>query len=312
MNRAFLLISCVLFCAIGALLLGWPSSGQTVVLCDVGQGDAVLIASGFTQVLIDGGPDETVLECLGQFMPYWDKRIELLVATHPDADHIGGLVAVLQKYQVSEIWENGQHNAKQTKLAADFEALAASQVVRGARLHAVSSGDGFVATDKKIIARVLSPSSRGGALVTGNAAQSEATLSDKIPEKVSDSLVGNNGSIVLLLEISEVKVLLVGDLEKEGELALLQQDMIPDVHILKIGHHGAKNSSSIDFLHTSRPEIALIGVGKKNSYGHPAPEVIDRLNQLGAVTIRTDELGTVSLHLKNGVISGSVFEKFRH
>lgn len=291
------------------LLIWWPDTTVTLTQCDVGQGDAILISSGFTQILIDGGPDAAVLECLGKFMPAWDRQIELIVATHPDADHIGGLLHVLKQYQALEIWDNGQHSYKQTAQAADFAALVSSQVRTGALAQAVSSGDRFVAADNNIIATVLAPSRRGRSVAASITDQSEAQLSDKNDSKANENDDGNNGSIVLLLELSNVSVLLMGDVELEREIALLDSALIPDVHILKVGHHGAKTSSSMAFLDTSRPEVALIGVGKKNKYGHPAPEVIERLKQRDALVIRSDELGTVQFRLKEGTISSSVFAK---
>ncbi len=309
MKKIFGLASVALVCAGALVLLEWPSSSVDLLLCDVGQGDAILITSGFTQILVDGGQNDAVLECIGEHIPYWDRHIELVIATHADADHIGGLVSVLKNYHVREIWDNGQFSAKDTAVAADFAALVASQVSVGSRSIAATSGDGFAAADKKIIAQVLAPSRGGQSVTESTIGDSETTLSDKTMEKAEGIGDTNNGSIVLLLELSKVLVLLTGDIELEGELALLSSGLIPDVHILKVAHHGAKTSSSHDFLEKSRPEIALIGVGEKNKFGHPAPEVIDRLKQLNAVIVRTDQDGTVKFRLENGEIASSVLEE---
>jgi len=97
------------------------------------------------------------------------------------------------------------------------------------------------------------------------------------------------------LQIGQIKILLTGDLEVEGELALIESNLLEDIDILKVGHHGAKTSTSDEFLTIVKPETSVISVGKTNSYGHPSLDVINSLMQFGSKVLRTDEIGTIEL-----------------
>ncbi len=293
------------------VLLEWPDTYITLTVCDVGQGDAILITSFYTQILVDGGKNAAVLECLAEHMPFWDKKIELIVATHPDADHIGGLIEVLKRYQAHQIWENGLTLGKETSIAADFMALASFQAELGAEVQAVTSGATVYADNGKIIGTVLAPSSNHQSIVVPNKDQTEISLLDKSSVESASSTNTNERSIVLYFNLDGVKMLLMGDLEAEGELALLHSSLISDVHVLKAGHHGAKTSTTSEFLHKSKPEIALISSGKNNSYGHPDPEVVSRLRASGAEIFRTDQHGSITFLIRDQVLGVQYLDKYR-
>ncbi len=258
----------------------WPDQNVHYITCDVGQGDAFLVTEGFTQVLIDGGKDQQVLGCLHNHVPWWDRQIELIVGTHADADHIGGLTEVLATYDVRKILFSD------TKNTADFEAF------NQALLREETSGAVVLSPDlgQKIrigkLAEFEIISSRGA---------TETQLLDASGEEVEGGLKGNDGSIVLLLRMGRVTVLLTGDIEEAGEIALRNQAMISDVDILKVAHHGSKTSSHDWFLQLAQPEIAVISNGKNNPYGHPHSQVIDRLQTMGVQILRTDQLGEIEI-----------------
>ena len=234
-----------------------------VHIIDVGQGDSMLIDLGTTEVLIDGG--EKSPGVVDYLKKYVDGPLEVMVATHPHADHIGGLPAVLNAFQVEQIWYNGEKSDSMTY--ANFMAAVQAE---GADVHVGKRGD---------------------RITTGN-----LTLLLLNPRALSGNTVNNN-SIVLSLTYGTVDFLFEGDAEKEAEGAMLvAADMpVPDVEILKVGHHGSRTASSKDFLAATTPEVAVYSAKIGNSYGHPHPETLTALAQVGAKVYGTDVNGTVSI-----------------
>lgn len=263
-----------------------------LVLCDVGQGDAILLTKGYMQVLIDGGPDEVVLDCLEENMPWFDRQVEVVIATHLDSDHIGGLPAVLEKYQVRTILTTSQQkNTDQAKKLHDQmnkEARTGAKILvaqAGLSLEMGSLGQGTVLwppAEKGLISPLLSQ-------------VSETTLSAEMDSDHTSPDYANAGSIVLLMEINHTKILLTGDAEASTELALRDRGVLKPIDVIKVGHHGSKSSSTTAFLAVLHPEVALIGVGAGNRYGHPDPEVLSHLVEQGMHTWRTDLHGSVEL-----------------
>jgi len=247
-----------------------PQKGLLVDFCDVGQGDATFIQSpsGF-QVLIDGGPDEKVLSCLSSVMPPWDKSIDLVVLSHPHADHLRGLLEVLKRYQVGQILStDAVHTSpeffnwlsliKEKKIP--FET---SQKVKGVDLKG-----GWI--------EVLFP---------------KESFQDKRVKNL------NNTSVVLRLEYQGVGFLFPGDLEEEGQKKLLKEKTeIRPVVFLKVPHHGSKTALSDAFLEKIQPKVAIISVGQ-NRYGHPAAQTIEKLKKEKVVVKRTDLDGTIEVEV---------------
>jgi competence protein ComEC len=214
-------------------------------------------------MLIDGGPDEKVLEQLSAVMPWWDRSIDMVFTTHPHADHYFGIIPVLERYKVSQVFDANQGSAapefaEYLKLAGVHRDLLGGDV-------AINLGDG-------VRLKTLWPENL----------YNDAILDDP-----------NDGSIVLLLEYGETSMLLTGDagIDEEAEWE------VGDVDILKVGHHGSDTSTSQALLDRIAPETAIISVGENNSYGHPSSFVIDRLLQRGATIYRTDQDGTVRIKL---------------
>lgn len=251
----------------GALLL-WHlriiEKRTEIVFLNVGQGDAILISQGKHQVLIDGGrSSKELLGRLGRHVPFWDRKIEVVMATHPDADHIGGLPALLRTYRVDQVLTTGAES--ETETSRLFQ-------------EAVAKAIGHQPTPVFRGAKITFP--QGGELVVEYPRQ---PIAGSIPD--TDT---NKGSIVARFTYGETSFLLTGDLPRE-------ETVLPDeapVTVLKAAHHGSKYSTSEAFLRLVQPKEAVISVGK-NSYGHPAPDVLGRLRALGSTIHRTDEEGDV-------------------
>ncbi len=235
-----------------------------IVFLNVGQGDAILIMQGRYQVLIDGGrTSKELLGRLGRHVPFWDRKIEVVLATHPDADHIGGLPALLRAYDVDQVLTTGAQS--ETETSRQFQL--ATRENTGQDPRHIFRG-----------AKIVFP--KGGELMV------EYPLAP-MTENVSDQDT-NEGSVVARFTYGETSFLLTGDLPRE-EAVLVHES---PVTVLKVAHHGSRYSSSAPFLEQIRPQEAVVSVGK-NSYGHPDSEVLERLQKIGAVIRRTDEVGDI-------------------
>ncbi len=233
------------------LVKQWPSERLKVVFCDVGQGDALLVIWKQVQIVIDGGPtEEGVLSCLGRNMPFWDREIELVVSTHPDQDHIGGLPDILERYTVGRVLSNGMEG-----LGDDYRRF------------------------KRLVDDEYHPKT-GERIKVG-----ELEFKVLWPREGYEGETNERG-IVLELSYGRFNALFMADISEKQEEEMLGE--LEDIEVLKVAHHGSKYSSSEEFLKSVRPELAIIEVGKDNRYGHPTREVLDRLGVLGIRVLRTD------------------------
>lgn len=299
------------------MVIKWPDRYVHIVFCDVGQGDSILIYQGFSQILIDSGPDERVLSCLGRHMPFWDRSIELVVATHYDSDHIGGMKSVFDFYYVATVltlpFETSSQQFDDLKERLELgrgEGLIVKKPFLGQNMR-FSSGMNFtvvssLASDTEnqqflqeneaVEASALGPRKEFSSWfemgkTVKNLRPTESTLSDAFFKISEEEESKNDLSIALLFNFNDTNVLLTGDLEESGERAMIQQGLTVPVNVLKAGHHGSKTSSSLDFLRTLQPEFAIISSGKNNSYNHPSPQTLENLTRLGIKIYRIDELG---------------------
>lgn len=240
---------------------GRGSQGEnlTIAFISVGQGDAILLNKGNFSALIDGGKSGSGRAILGELNKTGDLSIELIVATHPDSDHIGGLSEVMKTSNFSIVWDS--EVSEETKSYLEY-----SNLSKQGKISYPKAGDQF--NYSGISFTVLNPQ-KGG----------------QFGEK-------NENSIVVLVSYGEIDILLTGDCEGECEKALLES--VPDIDILKVAHHGGKYSTGEAFLARARPEVSVISVGK-NPYGHPTNETIGRLRAVGSEILRTDESGTIAL-----------------
>ena len=239
---------------------------------DVGQGDsALLMLPKRTQILIDGGPDQKVLAGLSRALPFFDRHIELVILTHPQLDHFGGLIEVLERYSVGVVLLNGREGT----------AAAYQDFLRALR-------------ERNVPTRVVR---EGEEIRLGN-----ALLSILNPDEISLQAEGlNDAGIVVMVSLGGVRALFTGDISAKTEKELAEQYELR-ADILKVPHHGSKYSSSDIFLDAVGPKIALIGVGK-NSYGHPTREALARLASHGSQIFRTDLNGMLKVVFGNGTIS---------
>ncbi len=248
-------------------LPGLPDGRLHIHFLDVGQGDAILIrAPDGRQILVDGGPSPTaLLNELGAVLPFWDRSLDLVVLTHPDGDHITGLIPLLDRYRVAQVLDVSQSDAapEAGPWRARLAQLGTPRILaqRGMRMPV----DGLALT-------VLNP---GPTLLTGTA---------------SDD---NNNAIVLRLDYGGTGFLLTGDAEREAEEAMIAAGLPLRADVLKIGHHGSAGASSPAFLAAVAPRIAVIQVGAENTFGHPHPDVLARL--AGSDILRTDQRGRIEV-----------------
>lgn len=239
-----------------------------VTFLDVGQGDSTFIESPTgTQVLIDGGKGSAVLDPLQKVMGFFDRDIDMVVATHPDMDHIGGLIDVLERYNVETIL--------MTENMSDTPAFTAF-------LEAVKNEGAHI-----VYAR------RGQVYDLGRGEAGSTTLSILFPDHDPAGLESNMSSIVARLVYGESEYMLTGDSPQEIEeyLVSIGTTLLSDV--LKAGHHGSKTSSAESFVRAVAPTYAIFSAGKDNSYGHPHREVVDRLDAFGVAQKNTADLGSI-------------------
>ncbi|MBU2263632.1 MBL fold metallo-hydrolase [Patescibacteria group bacterium] len=241
--------------------------GLLVVFLDVGQGDAIFIeAPNGNQVLIDGGPNKAVLRQLSKIMPFYDRSIDMIIESHPDSDHINGLVEVLRRYKVGLVMESGVVNDNQAyKSIQEIIEEKGIQKVLARRGTRINFGDGIY-------------------------------MDIMFPDRDVSGLETNMASVVARLVYRESEFLFTGDSPRSIEQYLVsigKENLQSD--ILKISHHGSDTSTSEMFLGYVDPEYAVISVGKDNKYGHPRQEVLDLLNQFDVKILRTDQSGTIKI-----------------
>ncbi|MCK4782007.1 MBL fold metallo-hydrolase [Candidatus Parcubacteria bacterium] len=251
-----------------AVVFDLNSQSLEVVFFDVGQGDAIFIETGQKhQILIDGGPSSAVLEKLGKEMPFWDRAIDLIILTHPDHDHIAGLIEVLKRYKVEQVLWTGV--VRETGEYKEWQGLLEQE---GAKITIAQAGQKIIFTGGGI--EVLHP------------------FESLQGEKVKNA---NNTSVVARLVFGQNSFLLIGDISKSVERKLVKKQINLVSDILKVGHHGSKTSSAENFLKKVNPEIAIIQCGRDNRYGHPHPEVLATLEKFGIKILRTDLNGDIKI-----------------
>lgn len=240
-----------------------------VSFLDVGQGDSILIqAPNGNQVLVDGGKPGSVLSELGRVLPFYDRTIDVIVATHPHADHIGGLIDVLDRFEVGMVVE-----AYETYDSSEFRNWQKAVINEGAlRVEALAGKQ--ISLGNETTLTVLYP--------FNSAAETRTT-------KPHEDIV------VAMLQYKNVRVLLTGDMETKVEQALITKGLDIDADVLKVGHHGSNTSTSTSFVSVVSPQTAVIQVGARNVYRHPHPTVIQRLENAAIKLYRTDTNGTVTL-----------------
>lgn len=238
---------------------------------DVGQGDSILLDTpDQRQILIDGGPNSSILRELSRALPLDDKEIDLVISTHNDSDHLAGLNEVLKHYKIGKIWLTGAINPTQT-----FQKFVGLIKEKSISTETVKAGTKV--TYGQLAGIVISP------------------FDDFLGIQPSKQ---NETSIVTFWQFGSQTILLTADIDQNQEQELLSRNVLRPVDILKVTHHGSRTSSSETFLQAVKPKIAIIQVGAKNRYGHPTSVILDRLKSLSIPILRTDQNGTVRCDIK--------------
>lgn len=271
--QRFQYLSLFLLCALflttalawAVVLYRTPTNELSVSFLDVGQGDATLITTPTgKQVLIDAGANRSVLRALARELPFWDRTIEVVVATHPDLDHIGGLPEVLNRYKVDTlIYHDDESNSGVMERAlaiASARNVATHIAMRGDQLHF----------------------------------ESGATLTILFPDRTLTEIDPNDASVIAQLRYGDTAFLFTGDASDaiEEYLVALDGENL-ESEVVKAGHHGSRTSTSPLFIGYTNPTYAVISSGGDNRYGHPHQEVLDTLERFSVETYRTDLLGTI-------------------
>jgi competence protein ComEC len=252
-NHRRLILIAILFCiaifVFSVSVLPKTEKGVQVSFLSVGQGDAVFIeAPNGTQVLVDSGADGSVLRELGKVMSFWDRSIDIVAATHPDMDHIGGFPEIFQRFDIEYVLD--------TETESDtgiYEAYVENRD-REKSERVIAEAGQVIVLDKKegVFMEVL------------------------FPGDVSEIKDKNDASIILRLVYGEKEVLLTGDASKKIEryLVSVYGDRL-ESDILKLGHHGSKTSTDKTFVERVNPETVVVSAGLNNRFGHPHQEVLD-------------------------------------
>ncbi|MBZ9572022.1 MBL fold metallo-hydrolase [Patescibacteria group bacterium] len=272
-NCIFFIFSGLIFINILAWIVVFDLNGPQfleVTFFDVGQGDAIFIETPkFHQILIDGGPDSTILEKLGKTLPFYDRSLDLVILTHPEYDHMAGLIEVLKRYKVDFVLWTGV-----IRDTSEYEEW--QKVIRkeGTVIKIAESGQKILwESNPKNFIDILYP------------------FEDLAGQEIKRS---NDTSIVSRLVFTNNTFLFTGDISKSVEKKMINREIDFNSNILKVAHHGSKTSTSEEFLKKVLPEIAVVQVGE-NKYGHPNSEVLEKLKFFDIKVLRTDLNGDIKI-----------------
>ena len=269
MRKYIYLVLLLAICLFLLFVVSLPDNDLHIVACDVGQGDAILFQKSNIQILIDGGPDSKVLQCLSKYMPFWDRTIELVILTHPQTDHFTGLIDVFRRYSIDALLANSVDAS-----SGSYQVL--KKDIRGMNLKLVNPKTFMKINLNDIKISLLNP----------------PELSDHPNQNVLGAFTTkedlNNFSIVSRFDYKNFTALTTGDMGPNITGRVMETGLIKNITYLKVPHHGSKNGLTKEFLDLINPRVAVISVGAKNHYGHPSPEVIDMLRKANVITKRTD------------------------
>lgn len=241
-------------------IFSFPDRRLHLIACDVGQGDATIITYGNLDILIDGGPNNKVIDCLGKHLAFWDREIEMVILTHPDSDHYAGLIEVFKRYEVGKFLTNGLGSSSQSYKVLESE-------VGGRGMKTYIGKTGTRVRYEKMYLDIVSP------------------------QEARNEAESNDNSLVTLLNYGGFEAILTGDAPKE---VLNTVSVNKPVDYIKLSHHGSKTGTDVFTVDAFMPRLAVISVGK-NNYGHPNDEVLSLLKEKGIRILRTDEMGNIEV-----------------
>lgn len=239
-----------------------------IVFCDVGQGDGAYIRiKNRFDIVIDAGPDRKILNCIGRYMPFYDRTIELAFISHDQKDHFGGFDYLLDRYRIKKVFMPDLETSLQS-----FKRLKQKMIVKKTRIQVISAGMNLqIMNDIFFIHWPI-----GHCIAADN----------------------NDCSLIFTFKENTFKALFTGDASPKV-LNSLSRKSINTVTVLKVPHHGSKNGLTEKFLRLANPTTTVISVGKKNSYGHPSKEILDMLQSHKIKIRRTDKEGDIVFKITN-------------
>ncbi len=271
--KTFYVVMLLILLAIWAEIANSPDNNNSkIYFFDVGQGDAAMIVKGDYEILIDGGPDDKVLSEIGKVMPFGDKKIELVILTHPHSDHVVGLNQVLNYYQIEKIYFSGVvHTSNQY--------LEFLEHLSNNKISAIIPDAGETIT------------------LFENGLVNFIWPGKKYQQINADNL--NNSSLVVKYCYFSKCVLFTGDIETDEQTEMIEKTKNETLKadILKVSHHGSSNGTNQKLLEVVGPEYAIISVGADNKYGHPHNATLELIEQFGIKIFRTDRDGTIKFDL---------------
>lgn len=285
MWKLILLLLVICTISLWFIVATYPDHNLHIIACDVGQGDGILIYQETTQIIIDGGPGNMMATCLDRHIPFWDRTIEIVMNTHPQADHYEGLIEILARYNVQVFTANSLNaDAPQYRLLEDLVGREGGKVLNPTA--------GMVFRSNLIQLDILHPSK---SWLSENSDRSRDVTNGQVLGVSTSLLDPNEFSIISTLHYKNFDALFTGDTQEDIEHLLVQDGIVSDIEYLKVPHHGSKNGLTKEFLDAVTPEIAVISDGKNNTYGHPHKEILDMLETAQVKILRTDQVGDVEV-----------------
>lgn len=280
----YIICGCITGCIILLnFLITLPDGKLHLVICDVGQGDAIYVRfPDGRDMLVDGGPDDSVISCLGRHMPFWDRSIDIVVLTHPEKDHLQGLLTVMERFQIGYVLRSDV-----TSVSDGFTAFQGRTRAHAIPVRIVHMGERISVGASRV--SVMWPSLDQIMAMQPDTAPDASTILGASTEH------RNDGSLVLWLRYGVFDAWLSGDADTRVESKYRGRSLSDrSIEVLKVPHHGSATGMSKEYLDWLNPLLAVVSVGR-NTYGHPSPNVLSMLAEKGIRVLRTDQQGDIEL-----------------
>ncbi len=261
-----------------------PDSNLHIIACDVGQGDAMLISYKTTQFLIDGGPNNKVLSCLSKHVPFWDKTLEVVILTHPELDHFGGLIDVFKNYKVNYFLANQVDNS-----TPSYSLL--KSAVGGTKTQIINPYTGFKLRYDLIYLDIFHPMEE--LAFNGKLGQTPSTNKKLGVFETTKNL--NEFSIIGFWKFGDFKILTTGDIPSKTLNEALIGKLTSGINYLKVPHHGSKTGLTKEFFDNYKPQVSVISLGRNNIYHLPNKEILDLLKENNIKILRTDQMKDIEV-----------------
>lgn len=274
----------------------------TVVFCDVGQGDGIYMRiQNKIDVVIDGGPDSSIIECLGRYMPFFDRTIELAFITHPQKDHYFGLLSIGKRYAIKNVFMNplDSENESFKELKEIFENTHTTVFFpyEGSSIEVLRTKFDFFWPAKKFLTANLSSQTSVFSYQNDNNEQNSSLTTFMSRSSLDPNLF----SLIFTFQEKNALFLFTGDATEEVLNKLLGKPELKST-IFKVPHHGSKNGLNEEFLRLADPVVSVISVGRNNRYGHPSKEILSLFESMRKNYLRTDIEGSIVFKISDDFI----------